>query len=112
MEHSVLHRTATGELECFHTSCGRFSARPDNSWFLLFIRMTALVVKVLSMVAERQVVAVGQRGRQARIVPFHEISHSVRYLLSVQKPDGSFGDPHPVVHIGVLVMATRYLRCN
>lgn len=71
--------------------------------------MTALVVKVLSMIAERQVVGVGQRGRQARIVPFHEISHSVRYLLSVQKADGSFGDPHPVMHIGVLVMATRYL---
>lgn len=71
--------------------------------------MTALVVKVLSLIAERQVMAIGQQGRPARIVPFHEIRHSVRYLLSVQKADGSFGDPHPVVHIGVLVMATRYL---
>lgn len=52
--------------------------------------------------------AIGEQGRQARIVPFHEIRHSVGYLLSVQKADGSFGDPHPVVHIGVLVIATRF----
>lgn len=70
--------------------------------------MTALVVKVLSLIAERQVTAIGEQGRQARIVPFHEIRHSVKYLLSVQKADGSFGDPHPVVHIGVLVIATRF----
>lgn len=67
------------------------------------------MVKVLSLIAERQVLATGEQGRLARIVPFHEISHSVRYLLSVQKADGSFGDPHPVIHIGVLVIATRYL---
>lgn len=92
-----------------HTWCGWFSAWPTTHKCLLFNRMTALVVKVLSLIAERQVMAIGQQGRQARIVPFHEIRHSVKYLLSVQKADGSFSDPHPVIHIGVLVMATRYL---
>lgn len=79
---------------------------------LLFNRMTALVVKVLSQIAERQVMAIGLQGRQARIVPFNEIRHSVSYLLSVQKADGSFGDPHPVVNIGILVMATCYQLLN
>lgn len=99
-----MHRTVTGEFEF-----GWFSSWPTTSKCLLFNRMTALVVKVLSQIAERQVMAIGQQGRKPSIVPFHEIRHSVRYLLSVQRDDGSFGDPHPVVHIGVLVMATRYL---
>lgn len=71
--------------------------------------MTALVVKVLSQIAERQVIAIGEQGRQAKVVPLHEIRHSVRFLLSVQKVDGSFGDPHPVTHIGILVITTPYL---
>lgn len=86
-----------------------FSAWPPSYKCLLFYRMTALVVKVLSLIAERQVVAIGQQGRKAKIVPFHEIRHSVRFLLSVQEADGSFGDPHPVVHIGDLVNAAPYL---
>ena len=65
--------------------------------------MTALVVKVLSLVAERQVVALGQQGRRARVVPYEEIRRPVRFLLSVQKDDGSIGDPHPVMHRNVLV---------
>lgn len=64
------------------------------------------MVKVLSMIGERQSEAIGQQGRKARFVPFEEIRHSVRYLLSVQKAGGSFGDPHPVKNIGVLVIAT------
>lgn len=64
------------------------------------------MVKVLSMIAERQGEAIGQQGRKARFVPFEEIRHSVRYLLSVQKASGSFGDPHPVQNRGVLVIVT------
>lgn len=74
---------------------------------LIFIlRMTALIVKVLSLVAERQTFALGQQGRTARVVPVEEIRHPVSYLLSVQENDGSFGDPNPVLHRGVLVIAT------
>lgn len=69
------------------------------------LRVTALVVKVLSLVAQRQAVAVGLQGRIARVVPAEEIMHSVNYLLSVQKADGSFSDPHPVLHRQVLVKA-------
>lgn len=67
------------------------------------------MVKVLSMIAERQVLAIGQQGRRAKLVPFHEIRHSVSYLLSVQKNDGSFGDSHPVVYLEVLVIEAPYL---
>lgn len=67
-------------------------------------RITALVVKVLSSIAERQIVAFGEQGRTAKVVPFKEISESVSYLLSVQTSDGSFGDPHPILHRGVLVI--------
>ncbi|KAF3691807.1 Complement C4 Complement C4 beta chain [Channa argus] len=73
-------------------SYGVFTSVPDSHW------MTAHVVKVLSMVAERQSVAFGAQGRKARIVPEEEIRIPVRYLLSAQKADGSFSDPHPVLH--------------
>ncbi|KAK5862446.1 hypothetical protein PBY51_017843 [Eleginops maclovinus] len=69
---------------------------PSSNW------VTALVVKVLSLVAQRQTVAFGQQGRKARVVPEGEIRKSVRYLLSVQKTDGSYHDPHPVLHKGLL----------
>ncbi len=65
--------------------------------------MTALVVKVLSLIAERQTVAAGQQGRQARVVPYEDIRHPVSFLLTAQKNDGSYGDVHPVLHIGILV---------
>lgn len=71
--------------------------------------MTALVVKVLSMIAERQMMVVGQQGRASRFVPLDDIRHSVGYLLSVQKSDGSFGDVHPVLHRGVLVITAVYI---
>lgn len=73
------------------------------------VRMTALVVKVLSMIAERQVAVVGQQGRASRFVPLSEIRHSVGYLLSVQESDGSFGDANPVLHRDVLVITTVYI---
>lgn len=70
----------------------------------LFFRMTALVVKVLSLLAERQTLGTGQQGRKPRLVPLKEIREPVRFLLSVQGNDGLFGDPNPVLHRGVLVI--------
>ncbi|XP_051812463.1 complement C4-B [Acanthochromis polyacanthus] len=77
-------------------SYGVWSTVQSSNW------VTALVVKVLSMVAQRQTAAIGQQGRRLKIVPQEEIWHSVRYLLSVQKTDGSFTDPAPVLHREVL----------
>ncbi|XP_033983582.1 complement C4-B [Trematomus bernacchii] len=65
--------------------------------------LTAYVVKVLSLVGQRQTVAFGEQGRKARVVPEEDIRHSVRYLLSVQNTDGSYHDRYPVLHNGVLV---------
>ncbi|XP_073341162.1 complement C4-B [Pagrus major] len=64
--------------------------------------LTALVVKVLSMVAERQAVAFGQQGRKATVVPEEEIRHSVDYLLSVQEHDGTYRETQRMLHRGVL----------
>ncbi|XP_076594325.1 complement C4-B [Chaetodon auriga] len=75
---------------------GTWSTVPYSNW------MTALIVKVLSLVGERQAVTFGQQGRRSRLVPVEEIRRPVRHLLSVQKNDGSFGDPNPVLHRGVL----------
>lgn len=72
--------------------------------------MTALVVKVISMIAQRQQMVIGQHGRVTRVVPLSEIQHSVGYLLSVQKSDGSFGDPHPVLHRGLMVIKLMYFK--
>ncbi|XP_068999108.1 complement C4-B [Embiotoca jacksoni] len=70
-------------------SYGAFRTVPYSNW------VTALVVKVLSLVAQRQI---GQQGRRNKVVPEEEIRQPVNYLLSVQKTDGSFSDPHPVMH--------------
>ncbi|XP_023280702.1 complement C4-like [Seriola lalandi dorsalis] len=64
--------------------------------------LTAFVLKVLSLVAQRQTVAFGHQGRKARVVPVEDIRQTVSYLLSVQNTDGSFSDPHPVLHRSVL----------
>ncbi|KAF3839878.1 hypothetical protein F7725_018595 [Dissostichus mawsoni] len=77
-------------------SYGAWGSVPSSNW------VTALVVKVLSLVGQRQTVAFGQQGRKARVVPAEKIRQSVRYLLSVQNTDGSYRDPHPVLHKGVL----------
>nr|AIA08678.1 complement component 4 [Miichthys miiuy] len=77
-------------------SYGAWGSVPSSNW------VTALVVKVLSLVAQRQTVSFGQQGRKARVVPEEEIRSSVSYLLSVQKSDGSFSDQHPVLHRGIL----------
>ncbi|XP_070691097.1 complement C4-B [Pempheris klunzingeri] len=75
---------------------GSWSSVPSSNW------VTALVVKVLSLVAQRQIVTFGQQGRRVRVVPMEEIRRPVSHLLSVQKADGSFSDPQPVLHRGVL----------
>ncbi|XP_068592591.1 complement C4-B [Cebidichthys violaceus] len=77
-------------------SYGSWYSVPSSNW------VTALVVKVLSLVAQRQTASFGEQGRKARFVPEEQIRDSVSYLLSVQKTDGSFGDPHPVLYRGVL----------
>nr|SSC14281.1 Complement component 4 [Channa striata] len=70
--------------------------------------MTAYVLKVLSMAAERQSVGLGVQGRKPRILPDQEIRLSVRYLVSEQNADGSFSDPHPVLHRAVLEGKDKY----
>ncbi|XP_040901233.1 complement C4-B [Toxotes jaculatrix] len=64
--------------------------------------LTAYVLKVLSLVAQRQTVTFGPQGRTARVVPADEIMHSVTYLISVQNTDGSYSDRFPVLHRAVL----------
>ena len=63
-------------------------------------RLTALVVKVLSLLAERQMAGRGggPQGHVVQEVANQDIITSVRFLVSVQKRDGSFSDPHPVYH--------------
>ncbi|XP_051262421.1 complement C4-like [Dicentrarchus labrax] len=77
-------------------SYGAWGSVPSSTW------VTALVVKVLSLVAERQTVDFGQQGKMAKVVTEEDISHPVRHLLTVQKTDGSFSDPQQVLHRGVL----------
>uniref|UniRef100_A0A8C4ZBB2 Uncharacterized protein n=1 Tax=Gadus morhua TaxID=8049 RepID=A0A8C4ZBB2_GADMO len=59
--------------------------------------LTALVVKVLSLLADRQMAGRGggPQGHIGRDVSNQDISTSVRFLMSVQKQDGSFSDPRP-----------------
>ncbi|KAF0045303.1 hypothetical protein F2P81_001832 [Scophthalmus maximus] len=86
-------------------SYGAWYSVPSSNW------VTALVVKVLSLVAQRQTGALGQQGQITSVVPAEEIMHSVSYLTSVQNTDGSFTDPHPVLHRQVLdtIMALEAL---
>ncbi|XP_075322751.1 complement C4-B [Odontesthes bonariensis] len=73
-------------------SYASFKSVPYSNW------VTALVVKILSLIAERQTAAFGPQGRNAKLVPREEIQQSVSYLLSQQQSDGSFPDPNPVLH--------------
>ncbi|XP_059196181.1 complement C4-like [Centropristis striata] len=73
-----------------------FHSAPASYW------ATALIVKVLSLVAERQTVAFGDQGRRAWAVDLEEIRHPVSFLLLVQNTDGSFNDPHQVLYRRVL----------
>ncbi|KAI3360945.1 hypothetical protein L3Q82_013149, partial [Scortum barcoo] len=91
-------------------SYGPWYSVPSSNWWvyvlycltIFVIRVTALVVKVLSLVAQRQIAAFGVQGRRPRVVPEEEIRQPVQYLLTVQQSDGSFRDPQPVLHRGVL----------
>jgi len=65
--------------------------------------VTALVVKILSLIAERQTAVFGPQSRNADEVPRAEIQQSVNYLLSQQQSDGSFPDPNPFLHRYILV---------
>ncbi|KAL6489631.1 hypothetical protein MHYP_G00033720 [Metynnis hypsauchen] len=69
-------------------SYGAWRTRPSSHW------LTALVVKVLSLVAECELVA----NADQQIVSQLEIRHPVNYLIKKQNKDGSFSDPHPVIH--------------
>ncbi|XP_074539999.1 complement C4-B [Halichoeres trimaculatus] len=64
--------------------------------------LTAFIVKVLSLVAQRQSDFLGEQSSVAKIIPEEEIRHPVRYLMSAQSTDGSFPDLNPVIHIGIL----------
>ncbi|KAJ0066179.1 hypothetical protein NL108_001426 [Boleophthalmus pectinirostris] len=64
--------------------------------------LTSHVVKVLSMLAKRQLFTYDQEGRKSINAPTQEITEGVRYLSSKQETDGSFGDANPVLHRGIL----------
>lgn len=90
--------------------CNHVSRDTHTAQFLsLFLRVTAYVVRILSLVAERQKAAFGQQGRNIKVVPEEEITDTVRYLLTVQTNDGSFNDPNPVFHRDVEVSMYRYV---
>lgn len=72
----------------------------------LALRMTAYVVKVMSLVAERQSVSFGQQGRRISVaVQKQQISKPVEFLLSSQTSAGIFRDPNPVYHRGMVVIS-------
>uniref|UniRef100_A0A8C2F497 Complement 4B (Chido blood group) n=1 Tax=Cyprinus carpio TaxID=7962 RepID=A0A8C2F497_CYPCA len=76
--------------------------KPDGSygacWFLTSLRLTALVVKVLSLVAERQIETLEQQGTTEKMISQMDIRHAVTYLIKTQSSDGSFTDANPVYH--------------
>lgn len=72
------------------------------------LRVTALVVKIFSLVAQRQTAVFGLQGRINKVVPEINIRKPVKYLLKIQNTqDGSFSDPNPVIHRGVLVTSLK-----
>ncbi|XP_036394649.1 complement C4-B [Megalops cyprinoides] len=75
-------------------SYGAWLHRESSTW------LTALVVKVMSLVLERQWDGRGERGRVGQgFVREEIISESVTYLISKQdKLNGGYTDPHPVIH--------------
>uniref|UniRef100_A0A665VDN5 Complement 4B (Chido blood group) n=1 Tax=Echeneis naucrates TaxID=173247 RepID=A0A665VDN5_ECHNA len=75
-----------------------------GSWNSYSNWLTAYIVKVLSLIAQRQTVAFGEQGRQSGAVPIQDIRRSVNYLLTTQNNDGFFSDPYPVYHKHILVI--------
>uniref|UniRef100_A0A8C7KPZ6 Complement C4B (Chido/Rodgers blood group) n=1 Tax=Oncorhynchus kisutch TaxID=8019 RepID=A0A8C7KPZ6_ONCKI len=93
-------------------SYGAWTDHPTSYW------LTGLVVKVMSLVAERQNAGGGEKGRWAQGVSEQHIIDSVRYLLVKQKGDGSFSDPNPVIHremqgdVSMTAFITVALNCS
>ncbi|XP_063055865.1 complement C4-B [Engraulis encrasicolus] len=71
-------------------SYGAWREYPSSTW------LTALVVKVLSLLAARQNNV--EQARPEKVITERDIQQSVQYLLNIQKKDGSFSDPNPVIH--------------
>ncbi|XP_023820303.1 LOW QUALITY PROTEIN: complement C4 [Oryzias latipes] len=65
---------------------------PYSTW------VTALVVKMLSLITERQSTAVGPNSQLLKVVPQKEITEPVEFLLSLQNSDGTFDDQHLMIH--------------
>nr|BAB03285.1 complement C4-2 [Cyprinus carpio] len=73
-------------------SYGAWLNYPTSTW------LTALVVKVLSLVAERQIETLEQQGTTEKMISQMDIRHAVTYLIKTQSSDGSFTDANPVYH--------------
>ncbi|XP_073728066.1 complement C4-B isoform X2 [Misgurnus anguillicaudatus] len=73
-------------------SYGAWTDYPSSTW------LTALVVKVLSLVADRQIETREQQGTAEKDISNRDIQQAVNYLIETQNPDGSFTDPKPVIH--------------
>lgn len=82
---------------------------PNCYVFLSSRRLTALVVKVLSLVADRQIETKQQRGVTEKEISQQEIRKSVMYLIKTQNSDGSFSDSNPVIHREMQVLL--YIFC-
>ncbi|XP_062848634.1 complement C4-B [Trichomycterus rosablanca] len=79
-----------GRILTFKKSDGSYGAwvdYPTSTW------LTALVVKVLSLVAKCQ-----SANAENQIISQIDIEASVKYLIKQQGDDGSFSDPNPVIH--------------
>ncbi|KAK7157442.1 hypothetical protein R3I93_008812 [Phoxinus phoxinus] len=73
-------------------SYGAWLDYPTSTW------LTALVVKVLSIVADRQIETIEQQGTTERRIQQEDIRQAVTYLIGTQSSDGSFTDANPVIH--------------
>ncbi|KAK2903268.1 hypothetical protein Q8A67_007981 [Cirrhinus molitorella] len=73
-------------------SYGAWINYPTSTW------LTALVVKVLSLVTERQIETLEQQGITEKLVSQENIRQAVKYLIKTQNSDGSFTDAKPVIH--------------
>ncbi|KAK9960652.1 hypothetical protein ABG768_008497 [Culter alburnus] len=73
-------------------SYGAWLKHPTSTW------LTALVVKVLSIVADRQIETLEQQGTTERLISQEDIRQAVTYLIKTQSSDGSFTDANPVYH--------------
>ncbi|XP_048008850.1 complement C4-B-like isoform X9 [Megalobrama amblycephala] len=73
-------------------SYGAWQDYPTSTW------LTALVVKVLSIVAGLQIETLEQQGTTERLISQEDIRQAVTYLIETQSSDGSFTDANPVIH--------------